>query len=153
MEKFDVRDRDGTRSMEHAAHEHAHGGVPHAEKAAILIVSRLDRLGRDASWLLGLEKRGIDFVVASSPHVNRLSVWPKRNRRITNGCITAAPRIPLCLENFCGFHQTRYANTQQIQRSVSGQTLRQSNFRTRQEAGEKGVVPASSLEFTSQGGF
>ncbi len=60
--------------MEHVAHEHAHGGVPHAEKAAILIVSRLDRLGRNASWLLGLEKRGIDFVVASSPHVNRLSI-------------------------------------------------------------------------------
>jgi DNA invertase Pin-like site-specific DNA recombinase len=41
---------------------------------ARLIVSRLDRLGRDASWLLGLEKRGIDFVVASSPHVNRLTI-------------------------------------------------------------------------------
>ena len=41
---------------------------------ARLIVSRLDRLGRDASLLLGLEKRGINFVVASSPHVNRLTI-------------------------------------------------------------------------------
>jgi DNA invertase Pin-like site-specific DNA recombinase len=41
---------------------------------AKLIVSRLDRLGRDAAWLLGLEKRGIDFTVASSPHVNRLTI-------------------------------------------------------------------------------
>jgi DNA invertase Pin-like site-specific DNA recombinase len=41
---------------------------------ARLVVSRLDRLSRDAAWLLGLEKRGVDFVVAASPHVNRLTI-------------------------------------------------------------------------------
>jgi DNA invertase Pin-like site-specific DNA recombinase len=41
---------------------------------ARLVVSRLDRLGRDAAWLLGLERRGIDFVVASSPYINRLTI-------------------------------------------------------------------------------
>jgi DNA invertase Pin-like site-specific DNA recombinase len=41
---------------------------------AKLIVSRLDRLSRDAAWLLGLERRGIDFVVASCPSVNRMTI-------------------------------------------------------------------------------
>lgn len=41
---------------------------------ARLLVARLDRLSRDAAWLLGLERRGVDFVVASHPDVNRLTV-------------------------------------------------------------------------------
>ena len=41
---------------------------------ATLAISRLDRLSRDAAWLLGLEKQGYDFVIASSPNVNRLTI-------------------------------------------------------------------------------
>jgi len=41
---------------------------------ATLVISRLDRLSRDAAWLLGLEKQGYDFVIASSPNVNRLTI-------------------------------------------------------------------------------
>jgi DNA invertase Pin-like site-specific DNA recombinase len=41
---------------------------------ATLVISRLDRLSRDAAWLLGLEKLGYDFVIASSPNVNRLTI-------------------------------------------------------------------------------
>jgi DNA invertase Pin-like site-specific DNA recombinase len=41
---------------------------------AKLLVSKLDRLSRDAHWLLGLEKRGIDFVCADNPHVNRMTI-------------------------------------------------------------------------------
>jgi DNA invertase Pin-like site-specific DNA recombinase len=41
---------------------------------ATLIISKLDRLSRDAAWLLGLERQGYDFVIASSPNVNRLTI-------------------------------------------------------------------------------
>jgi DNA invertase Pin-like site-specific DNA recombinase len=41
---------------------------------ATLVISKLDRLSRDAAWLLGLEKQGYDFVMASSPNVNRLTI-------------------------------------------------------------------------------
>jgi DNA invertase Pin-like site-specific DNA recombinase len=41
---------------------------------ATLIISKLDRLSRDAAWLLGLEKQGYDFVIASAPNVNRLTI-------------------------------------------------------------------------------
>jgi DNA invertase Pin-like site-specific DNA recombinase len=41
---------------------------------ATLVISKLDRLSRDASWLLGLEKQGYDFVIASAPNVNRLTI-------------------------------------------------------------------------------
>jgi len=41
---------------------------------AKLLVSKLDRLSRDAHWLLGLAKRGIDFVCADNPAVNRMTI-------------------------------------------------------------------------------
>ncbi len=41
---------------------------------ATLVISKLDRLSRDAAWLLGLEKQGYDFVIASAPNVNRLTI-------------------------------------------------------------------------------
>jgi DNA invertase Pin-like site-specific DNA recombinase len=41
---------------------------------ATLVISKLDRLSRDAAWLLGLEKQGYDFIIASSPNVNRLTI-------------------------------------------------------------------------------
>jgi DNA invertase Pin-like site-specific DNA recombinase len=41
---------------------------------AKLLVSKLDRLSRDAHWLLGLAKRGIDFICADNPDVNRMTI-------------------------------------------------------------------------------
>jgi DNA invertase Pin-like site-specific DNA recombinase len=41
---------------------------------AKLVIAKLDRLSRDAHFLPGLEKAGIDFVAADMPNANRLTV-------------------------------------------------------------------------------
>jgi DNA invertase Pin-like site-specific DNA recombinase len=41
---------------------------------AKLVIAKLDRLSRDAHFLLGLEKAGIDFVAADMPHANKLTI-------------------------------------------------------------------------------
>src|SRR3984893_13936401 len=41
---------------------------------AKLVIAKLDRLSRDAHFLLGLEKAGIDFVAADMPNAKRLTV-------------------------------------------------------------------------------
>jgi DNA invertase Pin-like site-specific DNA recombinase len=41
---------------------------------AKLVIAKIDRLSRDAHFLLGLEKAGIDFTAADMPNANRLTV-------------------------------------------------------------------------------
>jgi DNA invertase Pin-like site-specific DNA recombinase len=43
-------------------------------KGAALVIARLDRLSRDAHFLLGLERAGVDFIAADMPNANRMTV-------------------------------------------------------------------------------
>lgn len=43
-------------------------------KSARLVIAKLDRLSRDAHFLLGLQKSGIEFVAADMPDANELTV-------------------------------------------------------------------------------
>jgi DNA invertase Pin-like site-specific DNA recombinase len=68
-------------------------------KGAALVIAKLDRLSRDAHFLLGLERAGVDFVATDMPNANRMtvgimSVIAEEERRMiaarTQAALTAA---------------------------------------------------------------
>jgi len=41
---------------------------------AVLLISKLDRLARNAAFLLGLQASGVEFICCDMPHANRLTI-------------------------------------------------------------------------------
>lgn len=85
---------------------------------AKLVIAKLDRLSRDAHFLLGLEKAGVDFVAADIPMANRLTVGimamvADEERRMisarTKAALAAAKRRGVALGGFRGQQITKRA--------------------------------------------
>ena len=83
---------------------------------ARLVIAKLDRLSRDAHFLLGLEKAGVDFVAADMPNANRLTVGimamvAEEERRMigarTKAALQAAKARGTVLGGFRGYVPTQ----------------------------------------------
>lgn len=82
---------------------------------AKLLIAKLDRLSRDAHFLLGLDKAGVEFVCADMPNANRLTVGimamvAEEERRMisarTKAALAAAKARGTVLGGFRGYVPT-----------------------------------------------
>jgi DNA invertase Pin-like site-specific DNA recombinase len=104
---------------------------------ARLVIAKLDRLSRNAHFLLGLKESGVDFVAADMPNANQLTVGimavvaedeAKRISERTKAALTAAKKRGTKLGGFRGVVPTAQM------RKLSAEALR-----------ERGAARASDL--------